>query len=624
MPSTIDELKKGFELGPWTVNPERDLLSKGSFEEHLEPMVMDVLVVLASAQGQVVTKDQLVDAIWHGRPTTDETIATKIAVLRNKLGDNTRNPEYIETVSKRGYRLRIVVTIRGDNVLENRTDPTRRKILFGFAASIAAVAVATIIWWPPAEPIDSVAVVKFKNLSDDRERFQYFVDGFSEELAGSLSRAPDLKIAVGPADIGEQSASEIARILGVDAIVTGSVRTDGDKVRITAALISRNGIQLWANNIDGAAEEIFVFQERVATKVRDAILGDKEQTVLSVSRPASSEAFDLYMQGLFFLAKRDLASLELAQELFQQTIQIDPKFGPAYLRQAITLLLLSEYLPEQSNDILRNALEVARQGAKADSSISNSMQLVHGFVHHQKGDWADAANAFERAFRSRTLYPTAYHWHSRLLGDLGFMKDSLKQAIAARALEPASQILNSRVAASYLLNNDMPNARRYFNVANSMNVGAPDHYIGYTFFLIRNGRLEEARESVNFAVTLAQGDNWWVDAVIDGLASPDDQQRLVAAYSTIDKMTVDKAMPAYIMMTLWALFDNGDKVMEIALQQAAEFGAIYEQETIFLDEFDVLREHDQFPQLLQALGLTDYWSSIGCRWHEDQVVCDAA
>jgi hypothetical protein len=78
------------------------------------------------------------------------------------------------------------------------------------------------------------------------------------------------------------------------------------------------------------------------------------------------------------------------------------------------------------------------------------------------------------------------------------------------------------------------------------------------------------------------------------------------------------------MMTLWALFDNGDKVMEIALQQAAEFGAIYEQETIFLDEFDILREHDQFPQLLQALGLTDYWSSIGCRWHEDQVVCDAA
>ena len=93
MPSTIDELKKGFELGPWTVNPERDLLSKGSIEEHLEPMVMDVLVVLASAQGQVVTKDQLVDAIWHGRPTTDETIATKIAVLRNKLGTTlaTRN-----------------------------------------------------------------------------------------------------------------------------------------------------------------------------------------------------------------------------------------------------------------------------------------------------------------------------------------------------------------------------------------------------------------------------------------------------------------------------------------------------------------------------------------------------
>lgn len=200
------------------------------------------------------------------------------------------------------------------------------------------------------------------------------------------------------------------------------------------------------------------------------------------------------------------------------------------------------------------------------------------FVHHQRGNWADAANAFERAFCGATLYPTAYHWHARLLGDMGFTKKSLDQAIAARALEPASQILNSRVAVSYLWNNDMPNARHFFDVANSMSVGVPDHHFAYTLFLVRDGRFEEARKSVKFAMTLALRDDSWVDAVIDALAYPDDQQRLAAAYLTIDAISADKTVPPYITMTLWPMFGNGDKIMEITLQQAAEVGAIYELE----------------------------------------------
>jgi hypothetical protein len=84
----------------------------------------------------------------------------------------------------------------------------------------------------------------------------------------------------------------------------------------------------------------------------------------------------------------------------------------------------------------------------------------------------------------------------------------------------------------------------------------------------------------------------------------------------------DEAMPPYVMMTIWALFDNGDKIIEIALHQADEIGVIYELETIFLDEFDVLRDHPDFPQFLSAIGLTDYWNSVGCAWQTQQLVCD--
>ncbi len=623
MPRTIDDLQKGFRLGPWTVRPDLDQLIKGKTVEHLEPMVMEVLVVLASADGQVVSKDQLVDAVWGGRLTADETIVAKIAILRNRLGDDSRDPEYIKTLSKKGYQLLMPADIQNDDARPSRKTLSTRPLFVGIAAAFTVAVLAAVVFWPHADPINSVAVLQFKNLSDDEERFQYFVDGFSEELVVSLSQVPSLKFARGPGNFAGQTTREIASSLGVDAIVSGSMRTDGDKVRIVAELISKDGFQLWTNSIDGAAQDIFGFQELVATELRDALLGKKEQPVRAAGRPATPAAYDKYMRGLFFLAKRDRASLGFAQNLFQETIQIDPNFGPAYLRQAITLLLLADYLPDRRADIFANALDVANLGADMDASVSDAMQVVHGFVYHQRGDWAESALAFDRAFRSETQYPTAYQWHSRLLGDLGFSEQSLQQALAARALEPASQVSTSRVAIAYMWKNDMDSARKYFDEANSMNVGAPDHHIAYSFFLIRDDRLDEAKNSINFALSLANRDNWWVDVIFDALNNPDDQERQQIAFSTIDGMSSDEAMPPYVMMTIWALFDNGDKIIEIALQQAREVGVIYELETIFLDEFDVLRDHPDFPQFLSAIGLTDYWNSVGCIWQTQQLVCHA-
>jgi hypothetical protein len=121
---------------------------------------------------------------------------------------------------------------------------------------------------------------------------------------------------------------------------------------------------------------------------------------------------------------------------------------------------------------------------------------------------------------------------------------------------------------------------------------------------------------------MLQADDWWVDPVFDGLAHPSNQEMLDIAFETIGKMTA-AGVPPYITMTLWALFEQADRAMEVAMQ-VAESGTLYEIEIIYLDEFKQLREHERFPELLQALGLTDYWSDIGCRWTNDRVLCDAA
>ncbi len=489
-------------------------------------------------------------------------------------------------------------------------------------AALAALAIAVIIWWPPSKPIDSVAVLQFKNLSDDKEKFQYVVDGFTDELVNSLHQVPKLKIVQGPELVKPKTPESIIKEFGVDAIVTGSVRRYGDQIRITAQLVDATNFQRWSNSIHGAADEVFSLQARVATEVRDAILGEKRVQIRAASRPANPEAFDQYMRGLFFLAKRDIESLQRAEVLFQETIQIDPNFGPAYLRLAMTYLLLSEYNLEQRRQIFEQAIKVANQGVQADPSIRTPVAMIYGFVDHQLGNWAAAADAFATAFRGVTIYPTTYQWHSHLLAALGRLDRSLEQAMAGRAMEPASQVLNSRVAISYFWINDMARARHYFEEANNMGVGGPIHNFVYTFFLIRDNRFEDARASAKFALDMLHADDWWVDPVFDGLAHPGNQEMVEIAFDTIDKM-VAVGVPPYITMTLWAVFEQADRLIDVTMQ-VAESGTLFELEVIYLDEFKVLREHEEFPELLEALGLTEYWNSIGCRWSDDQVLCDAA
>jgi DNA-binding winged helix-turn-helix (wHTH) protein/TolB-like protein len=621
-------LQSGFRLGPWTVIPERGRLRRGNIREHLEPMVMDVLVVLATHQGSVVTRDQLVHEVWKDRFVTDEAIVAKIATLRQKLGDDSRNPKYIETIPRRGYRLIMAVEAADAPAQEQEKRPVRRLSRTLLMAGIVALALAAIYWWPPPGPtaIDSVAVLQFKNLSDNKAKYDPWVAGFREELFIDLGRVPKLNVAKGPVWSDEISAQQLAKKLGVDAFVNGSLRANGDKIVITAELISVNGFQIWSNKFDRVAEDIFQLQEIVAREVRTALGRETGGRQQSQSPSRNLERYDKYSRGLLFLEKRDVVSLQRARNLFQQTIDVDAKFGPAYLRLAITLLLLSDYSADQRREIFQQAIDVAKQGVQADPDIREAAEMVYGFVHHQFGDWGEAEQAFASSFRGPAIYPTAYHWHSRLLSSLGLLDRSLAQAIKARSIEPASQVLNSRVAIAYLWKNDMPNARHFFEEANSMGVGAPIHHFGYTMFLIRDNRLEDARASAKHAHELLQADDWWVDPVFNGLENPEISELRAIAFEAIHKMVAD-GVPPYITMITWALFDQPDQAMKVAMQ-IADSGSLYAYESaqveiFYLDEMKSFREHPDFPELLQKLGLTDYWASIGCRWHMDQVLCDA-
>jgi len=614
-----DEIHSGmsFQLGPWIVLPDRGLLRNGAEQQHLEPMVMDVLLTLVRHQGNVVSKEQLVAEVWNGRFVADDAIVAKVAALRHKLGDDSKSPSYIETIPRRGYRLKMPVarlTATAPEKLVGRLPVKSRFFVPGIAA-LATLAIAAAIIWPP-KPIESVAITEFMNLSDDPRQNQYKVDGFREELIISLSNVPGVAFIRSLA-AGNNSQS------GVDALVSGSVRIEGNDMRISVEIISADGRQFWARRFDGAADAIFDLQEQVATEVRDAILGEKGQQIRAASRPSDEDAYYLTLAGLVDLAKRDRDSLDHAAQHFEESISLDPGFGRAYLHLAIVYLLLADYDAPSKKSYFDKALEVANRGVEADHDIEASMGIVYGFVAHQYGQWRDAEQAFLTASRAPTIYSDAHHWYSRLLADTGRLEQSQERALDALDIDPSSQILRSRVAVTYLWLNDMPNAQYYFEQTDKDGgVDSPEHHFAYTLFNLREGDLDAARYHAKHAANILRpgSDTSWVDLIIDSVANSDDTEALARALQAVEQMLTAGA-DRYVVMTALALLHQSDRLIDVAFE-VAESDIKSDISVLFLREFEpVLYSQDRFPELLDAFGLTAYWQGIGCEWRNTRLEC---
>ena len=591
---------------------------------------MDVLVLLASGDGDVVTTDQIVDSVWAGRPTAPEAIVQKIKVLRDKLGDDPRDPKYIQTHPKIGYRIICPIIVPETEESEQRAAyfPAYLWPVIGGAMAIIVIAIVVLSnrsgKIQKLEAVRSVAVCPFENMSGPAG--DVFAFGVREQLLITLSQEPLLRVVKPPWEV---QVHEIPEELGVDGVVTGSVQLAGDQVRMVARVQASDGLILWSKHIDGGAtevDEVFVLHEQLADLVLEAIRGNSDIEVASSSRPDSRDAYDLYYLGEKAFSNRSEPELNRAVELYKEAITLDPNYGPAYLGVANSYLLLADYPGGDPESMYEDAIETANRGAELDPEIQDAVGTVYGFVNTKMFDWAAAANAFETAISASTANPTSFqtsshHWYSRFLANVGLLEKSLKHAKLAQEMDTASPILNARLGVAYHWLNDSENADKYYSKAADKEVGSWIHNLAYTLFLIREDRPEEARQKAKEALQSYGQPTSWVDPVFDGFLNSSETAGLVDTVASISAAAASGDLPPNIELTLWVLLGQGDQAMEAAwaLQKSGEY---FEVEIFYLEEFRVLRQHEEFPELLEALGLTSYWDSIGCHWSGEQVVCE--
>lgn len=613
--SADSDLRRGFEFGPFTVIPERGIVRKDGVDVRLEPKQMDALVTLARHQPNVVSKDLLVEEVWGGRATADESIVQCIKGIRQALDkDDPRNPKFVETIQRRGYRLMVPLKVSEPEAADAAGMQVPRSWLVAGVAAILAL-VAFIIFRDEIEtvPLDSVVVMQFENLSREENRTdnQWVVDGFAKQLISTLYKVPDLRVLNGNLPAANESPMEIAERYGVSSVISGNVQELDGQVRARVTVYAEDPAKQWGDDFSGTLQNMFAMHEQVADEVRGVIVGIGEEVSTPASEPVDSEAYLLFLRGQSFLARRDPASLKQAVELFRESIRIDSGYGSAYLALANTYVLLADY--ESAESMFGNAVNIVTEGVANVPSIEEPAQTYIGYVQTKNNQWRAASDAFVTATGSSVKYPPAQHYYSRLLAAVGRIDDSLREAQVAWEMDQKSQVLNSRLAIAHLWNNDLEMARRFYLTANDMEGAAPIHLLSYALFLIRDNRIDDAREQARLAMAIYEQDDAWVDPVFDAYQLLPDSGPLISA---LDEHETSSNMNKTILLTFRVLAGQVDEAMDLVAAPG-----YFETELIYLEEFRNLREHDDFPRFLENVGLTDYWQGVGCRWENNQVIC---
>ena len=415
-----------YEFSDHTLDPARRELRRGSEVIAVEPQVFDLLVYLAQNPDHVVSKDDLIAAVWGGRIVSDSTLTSRINAARKAVRDSGEEQRVIRTVARKGFRLVCPVTKRTGGTetpaAEARPEQPRTALLL------------------PDRP--AIAVLPFDNMSGDPEQ-EYFSDGISEDIITALSKLRwFFVIARNSSFTYKGKAANIKQIgaeLGVGYVVEGSVRKSGDRVRITAQLNDvTTGAHIWAERYDRDLKDVFAVQDEITEAIVGAIepqLYAAENFRAQRKTPDSMDAWDLVMRALSHYWRVTRQDNVVAQALLEKAVAIDPNYG-----QALGLLASSHaFCAHMGWEDMAVALPIAETAARAAIQIDREDPWSHealGFVHLFARRFDDLLAEFELALRLNPNFSLAQGRYGLVLSYCGRWEEADLAANRALRLSP--------------------------------------------------------------------------------------------------------------------------------------------------------------------------------------------
>jgi TolB-like protein/DNA-binding winged helix-turn-helix (wHTH) protein/Tfp pilus assembly protein PilF len=447
----------------YQLDPDGFELRRAGHRLRLERKPMELLILLAEKQGQLVKREEIIEKIW-GKDfffDAENGINNAVRKIRSALNDDPEQPRFVETSVGKGYRFIAPV----ERMLEPPSAPPvstgapseRSKSVLWRRASVPAVAVAGLIaaafifnvagvrsrvFARSASPIRSIVVLPLENLSADPNQ-EYFVDGMTDALITALAQVSSLRVISRTSAMhykgSHQALPTIARELNVDAVVEGTVMRSGDRVRITAQLLdARTDRHLWARAYDREVSEIMSLQQDVADNIFQEIqakLTPEENLRASRKRQVDPEAYDDYLRGLYFWHKFTAAGMTRAAEYFEKSVQKDPSYALGYAWLANAYGMLAEFVGPPS-DFMPKSKEATEKAVQLDDNLAEAHDSLANIKYYYDRDWAGADREFQRALQLNPGNALIHGGYARYLDAMGRFEEASRQHEITRELDP--------------------------------------------------------------------------------------------------------------------------------------------------------------------------------------------
>jgi TolB-like protein/DNA-binding winged helix-turn-helix (wHTH) protein/Tfp pilus assembly protein PilF len=470
-----------YKFGPFELRPRTLEFYRGGIKLKVRPQALRVLLLLLERAGDLVTRAELHDLLWASKDFGDfeQGLNNTIRELRGVMNDSASDPAYIATLPKMGYRMIVSVEAsQGPASSETRKAPqaidsdiaqqttdlhTKNESLWPVGAGILAICVLAaglfLYWTHGRQQVARgnthvmVAVLPFENLTGDANQ-EYFSDGLTEELISQLGKHASRDFGV----ISRTSVmhyknthlgiDEIGNELRVQYALEGTVRRGAKNLRVSAQLVDLQGRTLWSRAYDRNADDLLAIQGEIADAISSEILdtvGIKALATDSAKKfvpvRVSSEAYDLYLRGIYSLNKRNLENLTNAVSYFEQAIAKDSGYAPAYAGLSNCYALLNGYSETPREDYASRAKSSAERALQLDPDLAEAHVALALIEQNHDWQWEMTEKEFQQAIALNPNYATAHHWYAEHLGYRGKFDEAFKEIELARRLDPLSLII---------------------------------------------------------------------------------------------------------------------------------------------------------------------------------------
>jgi DNA-binding winged helix-turn-helix (wHTH) protein/TolB-like protein/Flp pilus assembly protein TadD len=624
-----------YSFEDFQIDAERSLLVRkvdGSTVT-LTNKAFQVLLTLVEKRGELVSKGDLMTAVWRDSFVEEANLTQTVSQLRKALGENPSQHRFIVTESGKGYRFVAPVQEHNGNghaalvnvpaAAPEAADPERTELrntaLYALVAIVMmGLAIAGVYYLSSrssplvqqiaTSQIKALAVLPFHEIEPGDDSGQLGA-GMADALIARLSHIEGVTIRQPSRSARRLDATpeaiSVGRQINVDAVLEGTIHRADGRIRVAVRLFQvSDGSLLWAENFDEREAEIFAVHDAISERVVRSLslkLNGEAQEQLTRRSTDNVEAYHLYNKGRLFWNKRTSDDLRKSVVYYEEAIARDPNYALAYAGIAETYVLLQKYSPSHESEVFEKAREAAEKALSIDPNLAEARTALALYKEQAEWKWDEAETEFRKAIESNPNYPTARQWYGEFLAFRGRFAESIAQTEAANELDPLSLSTNTARAFPYLVE------RRYEDVIAKLQpaMELDSDFPQALYYLARSyeglGQYDKSLEYYDKAIAISGPNSFFVSAKINALARKGDLVEAERTFKTMVGNDKVVAVSRYAVARALAALGRHDQAIS-ALEQAFErrdpLLAIINVDP----NFDEMKSDARFQSVLHRIG----------------------